>query len=54
MLMASHHYAGQNRMSFCSSFGAIAAIGFPDDHTRPQLTFSQVVGGIQAVHIQEA
>jgi len=51
MLMASYHDAGQNRMSFCSCFGAIATISFTDDHARSQLAFSQVVGGIQAIHI---
>ena len=53
MLMASHHYAGQNRVSFCASFGTIAAIRFADDHPRSQLPFSQIIGGIQAIHIQE-
>ena len=52
--MASHHYAGQNRMSFCACFGAIAAIGFADNHTWSQLALGQIIGGIQAIHIQEA
>ena len=54
MLTASHQYAGQNRVGFCTAFRAIAAIRFPDDHTWPQLALSQVIGGIQIMYIEEA
>jgi len=44
MLTASHQYTGQNRVGICSTFGAIAAIRFPDDHPWPQLALGQVIG----------
>ena len=54
MLTTSHQYAGQNRVGFCTAFRAIATIRFPDDHTWPQLAFSQVIGGVQIIYIEEA
>jgi len=54
VLTTSHQYAGQNRVGLSSTFGPITAIRFPDDDARADLALRQVIGGIQAVHIQEA
>ena len=53
MLTTSHPYAGQNRVSLSAVFSSITAIRCADDHAWAQLAFSQVIGGIQAVDIQE-
>jgi len=53
MLMASHQNTGQDRMGLRAAIGAVATIGFSNDHARTQLAFGQVVGGIQFIHVQE-
>ena len=40
-------------MGLRTTFGAVAAIGFPGDHRRTQLPFGQVIRRIQFVHVQE-
>ena len=54
MLTASHQDAGQNRVCIRSTSSAIAAICFPGDHTWSQLALSQIISGIQAIHVEEA
>ena len=40
-------------MGLGAALGPVAAVCFADDHSGTQLAFSQVVGGIQAIDIQE-
>jgi len=41
-------------VGLCSASGPIASIRFPDDHAWSQLALSQIIGGVETIHIQEA
>ena len=53
MLLAGYQHTRQDRMGLRSRLSAVTTIGFPGNHRRSDHAFRLVVGGIQAVHVQE-
>ncbi len=54
MLMTSHQDTGQDGVSFSPGLGPVATIRFSGDDRWSQHPLGLIVGGLQAVHVQEA
>lgn len=52
--MTSGQHTTQDRMGFSAAISAIAVVGFSGNNCGAQHTFSLIVGGMQAINIQEA